>query len=207
MIKDNWKVCLDQVFNDPFSGKKPTVLLNDICVFFRISVPRYTEYEKDKLKGCVGKIEFKSDKEYKETHTGKTRNEAKNGSAKKLILRFIYDAEYAFVARKYLIAFFKKIDNSELQKIIPKEEDVLSLSSVLELNEKVLSENEPPKIKETQAKPLITSDEKMRHLNFNAFCTQYERKYVPVGMYCVKLYKFIEATSELLTVRYFNFRI
>jgi hypothetical protein len=80
MIKDIWENCLDKVFNDPSVGKKPSVMLGDICNFFKLIPPRYFERnENDKsLRSCEGVIDIKVDKVYREFYTGKTKNEAKS---------------------------------------------------------------------------------------------------------------------------------
>jgi hypothetical protein len=208
MIKDIWEVCLEKVFNDPTVGKKSSVLLGDICNYFKIPHPRYIDHEDDRrMRNCEGIVEIRVNKMYKDYFVGKTRNEAKGkpfkltlaGCAKKLILKFIYDAEYAFMTRKFLLGFFKKIDNRELQNLIPKEEDVLNNSSIMDCSERTLIEIEPLK-----SKP---DDEELLRLNFNIFCAQYERAHVPVDEFCVKLFRFAEETFDGLKVSSRHFKI
>jgi hypothetical protein len=82
MIKDIWENCLDKVFNDPTVGKKPSVLLSDLCVFFKITHQRFFEREDEntRIRHCEGVVEIKADKKFRESATGKTRNEAKRKS-------------------------------------------------------------------------------------------------------------------------------
>jgi hypothetical protein len=200
MIKDIWEVYLEKVFNDPSVRMKSSVLLGGICNHFKIPNPSYINHEDDKsMRNCEGIVEIRFNKKYKEFFAGQTENEAKGkpfkltlaGCAKKLILNFIYDAEYAFMTRKFLLGFFKKIDNQELQSLIAKEEDVLNNSSLMDCNKRTLIEIEPLKSK--------SQDEDRIRQNF-MFCDQQEREHVPIDEFCVKLFRFAEETFDGLKV-------
>jgi hypothetical protein len=116
-------------------------------------------------------------------------------------MRFINDQEYAFMTRKYLIGFFRKIDNQELQNIIPKEDDVLSSSTLQEIGDKGLYDNE-----QSIDKP-DKPDEEIIRLNFNIFCIQYERARVPFGEFGMGLLRFEEETTECFKVKFIYIEI
>jgi hypothetical protein len=77
MNKDIWEVCIEKAFNDP-SAKKASIVLGDLCVHFKICHPKLYDIEtEDKMRFCEGKLEISTGKIFKESYTGKTKNEAK----------------------------------------------------------------------------------------------------------------------------------
>jgi hypothetical protein len=108
-------------------------------------------------------------------------------TAKKLLLRFVYDIEFSYMARKFLIDFMRKVGNKEVQSLIPKEEEVLSYTSLHGVTSESTSE---PTEKEAP------EDSEMEKYKFNIFCLQYERAYIPVDEFCFNLIRFTEETHD-----------
>jgi hypothetical protein len=79
MIKTNdWESCLEKVYNDPSIGKRPSVLLSDLCVHFRISHPKFFDHEdNDRLRHSEGVLPMGMDRVYKEKGIGRSKMEAK----------------------------------------------------------------------------------------------------------------------------------